>query len=42
MLKIYHNPRCRKSRAGLEYLQNSGYSFEIIRYMETPLTDARN
>jgi arsenate reductase (glutaredoxin) len=39
MLKIYHNPRCQKSRAGLEYLQNSGDSFEIIRYMETPLTE---
>ena len=39
MLKIYHNPRCQKSRDGLEYLQNSGYSFEIIRYMETPLTE---
>ena len=38
MLKIYHNPRCRKSRAGLEYLQNSGYSFDVIRYMDTPLT----
>lgn len=38
MLKIYHNPRCRKSRAGLKYLQNSGYSFDIIRYMDTPLT----
>ena len=39
MLKIYHNPRCPKSRAGLEYLQNSGYSLDIIRYMDTPLTE---
>jgi arsenate reductase (glutaredoxin) len=39
MLKIYHNPRCRKSRAGLEYLQNSGYPFDIIRYMDTLLTE---
>jgi len=39
MLKIYHNPRCQKSRAGLEYLQNNGYSFDIIRYMDTRLTE---
>jgi arsenate reductase len=39
MLKIYHNPRCQKSRAGLEYLQNSGCEFEIIRYMDAPLSE---
>jgi len=38
MLRIYHNPRCPKSRAGLKYLQNTGYSFEIIRYMDSPLS----
>ncbi|WP_394748644.1 arsenate reductase (glutaredoxin) [Spongiimicrobium salis] len=35
MLKIYHNPRCRKSREGLEILENSGQDFEIIKYLET-------
>jgi arsenate reductase (glutaredoxin) len=39
MYKIYHNPRCRKSREGLEYLQKSGYPFEIIRYMDEPLSE---
>ncbi|MFT6369799.1 MAG: arsenate reductase [Maribacter sp.] len=34
MLKIYHNPRCRKSREGFELLKNSGKEFEVIRYLE--------
>ncbi|WP_431123738.1 arsenate reductase (glutaredoxin) [Flagellimonas flava] len=34
MIKIYHNPRCRKSREGLEFLENSGESFEVVRYLE--------
>ena len=35
MIKIYHNPRCRKSREGLELLEKSGKDFEIIKYLET-------
>jgi arsenate reductase len=35
MIKIYHNPRCRKSREGLAILENSGKEFEIIKYLET-------
>lgn len=38
MLKIYHNPRCSKSRQGLEILENSNLEFEIIKYLETPPT----
>ncbi|MFT6795543.1 MAG: arsenate reductase [Maribacter sp.] len=34
MIKIFHNPRCRKSRDGLELLENSGKEFEVIRYLE--------
>ncbi|MAU15787.1 MAG: arsenate reductase (glutaredoxin) [Muricauda sp.] len=34
MIKIYHNPRCRKSREGLAILEKSGKEFEIIRYLE--------
>jgi arsenate reductase len=35
MIKIYHNPRCKKSRESLAILENSGKEFEIIRYLET-------
>ena len=34
MYKIYHNPRCRKSRAGLKYLENNSLTFEIVKYLE--------
>ena len=34
MIKIYHNPRCRKSREGLEVLEQSGKVFEVIKYLE--------
>ena len=34
MIKIYHNPRCSKSREGLEIIQKSGKDFEIIRYLD--------
>ena len=34
MIKIYHNPRCRKSREGMEILENSGKEFQIIKYLE--------
>lgn len=36
MLKIYHNPRCRKSREGLAILEESGEDFEIVKYLDTP------
>ncbi len=38
MIKIYHNPRCRKSREGLAYLEAAGKEFEVVRYLDTPLT----
>ena len=34
MIKIYHNPRCSKSRQGLELLQNSGSEFQIVEYLK--------
>ena len=34
MIKIYHNPRCRKSREGLQILQESGNDFEIREYLK--------
>lgn len=39
MLNLYHNPQCKKSRAGLEYLKNKGVSFNIIEYLKHPLTE---
>ncbi len=38
MLKIYHNPRCSKSRQGLETLENLQLDFEVIKYLDHPLT----
>lgn len=36
MIKIYHNPRCRKSREGLQILEESGKEFEVVKYLDTP------
>ncbi|WP_445732838.1 arsenate reductase (glutaredoxin) [Mariniflexile sp.] len=38
MIKILHNNRCSKSRCGLELLEQSGKPFEIIHYLEEPLS----
>ncbi|WP_159019812.1 arsenate reductase (glutaredoxin) [Algibacter sp. L3A6] len=38
MTKIYHNPRCSKSRQGLEILENSGKPFEIVKYLDDNLS----
>ena len=35
--KIYHNPRCSKSRATLALLEQRGLEPEIIEYLKTPL-----
>jgi len=36
--RIFHNPRCSKSRQTLELLTERGIEPEIIRYLETPPT----
>lgn len=38
MLKIYHNPRCRKSREGLAILEASGKEFEVVKYLDDTLS----
>lgn len=38
MITIYHNPRCGKSRDCLAFLETSNKKFEIIKYLETPLS----
>jgi arsenate reductase len=37
MLRIYHNPRCAKSRDGLNYLTRKSLAHEVILYFENPL-----
>lgn len=36
-VKIYHNPRCTKSRQGLAYLQEKGIEAEVIEYLKHPI-----
>jgi arsenate reductase len=38
MLTIYHNPRCAKSREGLSYLSKHGLKFEVVHYLDNPLS----
>lgn len=38
-IRIFHNPRCSKSRQTLELLTERGLEPEIIRYLETPPTE---
>ena len=35
-VKIYHNPRCGKSRQTLQLLKEQGINLEIIEYLKTP------
>ena len=37
--KIYHNPKCSKSREALKLLNDKGVSFEVIEYLKTPLSE---
>ena len=36
MVRIYHNPRCSKSRATLQLLRDQGLDPQVIEYLETP------
>lgn len=35
-IKIYHNPRCRKSRETLNLIREAGHEPEIIEYLQNP------
>ena len=37
-VRIYHNPRCSKSRAALALLQDAGLEPEVVEYLKTPPT----
>lgn len=34
MIKVFHNPRCSKSRAALQYLEDKNQKFEIYKYLD--------
>lgn len=38
VVKVLHNGSCSKSNAVLEYLDENGVPFEMINFMEEPLT----
>lgn len=37
-MKIYHNPRCSKSRQTLALIQENGITPEIIEYLNLPIS----
>ena len=38
-MKIYHNPRCTKSREALKYLEEKGVELEVIHYLKEVPTE---
>lgn len=40
MLQVLHNPRCEKSRNCLAFLTEANQDFEIITYLQNPLSEA--
>lgn len=38
MITIYHNPRCSKSREGLQLLETQDKPFTIVKYLTESLT----
>lgn len=35
-MRIYHNPRCKKSRETLQLIQSKGKEPEVVEYLKTP------
>lgn len=40
MIRIFHNPRCRKSRETLALIEEKGEMVTIIDYLNTPLSES--
>ena len=38
MIKIYHNPRCAKSRQALKILEEKSVEHDVVKYMDGSLT----
>ncbi|ABG58858.1 arsenate reductase (glutaredoxin) [Cytophaga hutchinsonii] len=38
MIKIYHNPRCQKSRTALAYVEERDENIEVVEYLKNPPT----
>ena len=36
-MKIYHNPRCRKSREALNIIEKKNIQFKIVEYLKDPI-----
>jgi arsenate reductase len=36
MLRLWHNPRCSKSRAALKLLEDRGSEADVYRYLDSP------
>ncbi len=39
-ITLYHNPSCSKSRGAKEILEARGADFEVVEYLESPLSAA--
>lgn len=37
-IQIYHNPRCRKSREALHYLEENEIEHETVYYLKNPIS----
>jgi len=38
-ITLYHNPRCSKSRAAKQLLEQRGLDFHLVEYLTTPLDE---
>jgi arsenate reductase (glutaredoxin) len=38
MIRVYHNPRCGKSREAIQKLREKETAFDTILYMDSPIT----
>ena len=38
MIQVLHNPRCSKSRCAIDFLRSKEKTFEVIEYLDKPLS----